>query len=175
MNPAQSAALEKEKSQNTRSPNTPPPGSGYGTPVEQMLAHYNRHQVTLPTSKWELEIQALPPGDYLTVYGSAFNTLMTAAGLDPKDEAERSRFQEQMTPRQRASIAESNLMNFRRIVAKAIISVPVSMDEQYICPPGVVSIYQIADSEIVFVNKEVEKLSGWAADVNRFQKPVSEA
>ena len=173
MNAAQMAARENQQ-QTAQSDSSPPSGTGFGTSVEAMLSHYQRLELTLPYSNWQVEIQALPPGDFLTIYGSAFDALMTAAGLDTQDNAARKQFQQTLTPRQQAVIADSNMRNFRRIAAKAIISVPVSVEEQYLCLPGVLSIYQIADAEIVYINKEVEKLSGWSTDADRFQGSVSD-
>jgi len=173
MSPAQQAAFDNQAKQNTND-GTPPAGTGNGTAVEAFLSHYSRKMLTLPISGNTVEIQALPPGDYLSVYGSAFNAMMTAAGLDPTDAGERKTFERELTERQRMAIAESNLNNYRRIVAKAIVSVPVSMLEQHLCPDGVLSVFQIADNEIVALHKEVETLSGWSADVDRFPGSVSE-
>ncbi|MDE0685618.1 MAG: hypothetical protein OXI63_22040 [Candidatus Poribacteria bacterium] len=171
MLPSQEAALDNQNRQNAND-GTPPAGTGNGTSVEAFLSHYSRKMVTLPVSGHTVEIQALPPGDYLSIYGSAFNVMMTAAGLDHEDDSQRKHFQRQLTERQRMAIAESNLNNYRRIVAKAIVSVPVSMLEQHLCPEGVLSIFQIADPQILFLHKEVQTLSGWNADVDRFQGSV---
>ena len=173
MSPAQEAALDNQSKQ-AHNDGTPPPGTGNGTSVTEFLSHYSRQLVTLPLSGRTLEIQALPPGDYLSVYGSAFNAMMSAAGLDAQDPTQRKQFELQLTERQRMAVAEGNLNNYRRIVAKSIVSVPVSMLEQHLCPEGVLSIFQIADNEVVFLNKEVEKLSGWSVDVDRFQGSIPE-
>ena len=173
MSPAQEAALDNQSRQ-AHADGTPPPGTGNGTSVTEFLSHYSRQVVTLPYSGNQVEVQALPPGDYLSVYGSAFNAMMTAAGLDTANETERKAFGRQLTERQRMAIAESNLNNYRRIVAKAIVSVPVSVHEQHLCSEGVLSVFQIADNEVVFLHKEVERLSCWNADVSRFSGSLPE-
>ena len=172
LTPAQQAALEQSQKE-TGAPIATPEPSGVTT-VQEMLSRYQRKQITLPGSQWIVEIQSLPPGDYLSIYGSALRAMMTAAGLDYTDGEARSDFHENLTRQQRDSIADHNLRNYRRIVAKAIVSIPVSLDEQHLCPPGVLSVHQIADADILFIYDEVDKLSGWSADADRFQGTVDD-
>ena len=84
LNPAQQAALSNQQS-NANSAGAvthdPPPGTGSGTSVAAWLAHYGRALITLPYSGNQLEVQALPPGDYLSVYGSAFNAIDDGCGI----------------------------------------------------------------------------------------------
>ena len=130
---------------------------------------------TLPVSKWTVEIQSLPPGDYMTIYGSAIRALMTAQGLDAEDKEARDAYQQKLTPDQRRYVSEHNLQNSRRIVVKSVTSLELSHEPQYLCQAGVLSVQQVPDGDVLFIDREVDKLSGWSADVERFQGPVEKS
>ena len=169
LSPAQQAALNKQDEQRNMDAPSTTTGSPGMTSVESILSGYQRGVITLPESGWTIEVQSLSPGDYLSVYGSALQAMMTASGLDYLDKEQRVNFERDMSDVQKAVIAQANLQNFRRVVCKAIISMSVSMEPQWLCPQNVLSVYQIADTEVVSIYKEVDKLSGWSVDVDRFQ------
>ena len=65
-------------------------------------------------------------------------------------------------------------MNCRRVMVKAVTSIKFSLLQQHLCEGDDVSVYQISDQDTLFIYNEVDKLSGWSADVDRFQGTVSE-
>lgn len=145
------------------------------TAATAFLDEYKCKTITLPFSGHVIEIQRLGPGEYLSVYGSALQPMMTAAGLDYNNSKARKKYEKTLTPNQRSAIVESNLQNFRRIAVKAITSIPFSMSPQHLCDNGVVSIYQISDSELLYICNEVDALSGWTADAEEFPEAVADA
>jgi hypothetical protein len=169
---AQKAAIEKMGDSPAASPS--PRATGLTT-VAEILQGYKQSVITLPVSKWTVEIQSLPPGDYMTIYGSAIRALMTAQGLDAEDQEARGTYQQKLTPDQRRYVSEHNLQNSRRIAVKAVTSLELSHEPQYLCQPGVLSVQQVSDGDVLFIDREVDKLSGWSADVDRFQGSVEKS
>ena len=150
----------------------------YKRQVEDALKGYGRKVITLPFSGWVIEIERLGPGDYLSVYGTAMDAMMTSAGMEQAaidDEKERVKFREGLDAIQKCVLLDERVHNYRRIVVKAVRSMPLSMLRQGDCPPGVMSVLQIADVEVSYICREVDALSGWTTDGDRFQRPVEDA
>lgn len=170
---AQEASLKKQGVADASSPASP---VGV-TAVEDALKGYGRKVVTLPFSGWVVEIEALGPGDYYSVYGTALDDMMTSAGLEKSlnDDKARKKFREGLDAVQKCVLMEERTHNNRRLVVKAVRSMPLSMARQADCPPGVMSVLRIADAELSILWTEISKLSGWSRDLSRFQGTVDDA
>ena len=137
--------------------------------TEDVLDLHQVKKVQLTHAKWKVKIQSLGAGDQLIIYGSPLNMMLSMAGIDEKDEKRKQEYLANLTPDQIAMLEETRLRNFRRIVVRAVISLPLRMKPQHLCEPGELSVWKISDPDIIDLAKEVSILSGWNADARQFQ------
>ena len=167
---AQQVAME-DAQQNPQG-NTEQTDTGHSRP-EFFIQGYQRRTITLPHAGGSIEIQRLGPGDHLAIYGSPVHAMMTSFGLDATTPEAREDFLKGGgVPVE--IVYDTHLMNCRRVMVKAVTSIKFSLLQQHLCEGDDVSVYQISDQDTLFIYNEVDKLSGWSADVDRFQGTVSE-
>lgn len=165
---AQQKALREEEQKSQT--NAPLPDVG-ASPAEAFISGFQQKTIQLPQSDLAVTIQRLGAAEYLNVYSSPVPAMMTAAGLDYNDAKARETFFDNGGVPKEVNYNEV-LRHYRRIVIKAVTSIRLSLQPQHLCNPGEVSIEQISDLHILFIVEEVNKLSGWDADVDRFQRTI---
>ena len=135
---------------------------------------YQSKIIKLENSGYVVQIDSLDPGDYETIFESPYHALMTVAGIKEFNRKELVEFINNLTPRQRAVVTEAEMMNVRRVVIKAVKSLFLTMKTPSECSPNETSIFQIGDRDCRQIYNEVDKLSGWSADADRFQRVMED-
>ena len=126
---------------------------------QDFLSKHKTAFMQLSDENW-IEYQRLAPGDFMELSGSPLQREMTEAGLDYEDKEERDDYIDSMAQESQVIVLNAFLDNAKRIVAKSIISVNVSILPQDQCTGDLISIENISDWDVIKIYTEVAKLSG---------------
>ena len=143
--------------------------------ADEWISEYREHIVILPRSNRAVKIRSLDPGEQLNIYDDPFKAIIAQAGIDPDDEEARQHLRENLTREQNLVMIESNLANCRRIIVRAVLSLPLRMKPQDMCEPGEMSVWLFSDQDVLYLHQEVSRLSGWTAAATAFQDVKDDA
>ena len=137
--------------------------------ADAWLSDHREAIIVLPGTNRAVKIQSLDPGEQFFVYDDPLAALAADAGVDIEDEDERKAFVSNLSIQERYAITESRLANYRRLIIRSVISLRLRMYQQHMCEPGELSVWKLSDLDVLFLHKEVSRLSGWTAAATEFQ------
>ena len=145
----------------------------YLAATKPFSSNYRTKRIMLPRKKLEVEITDLDAGHQFIVYGSPLAAMYSAAEVKPEEINKTEQLQKRLSSEDKKKIIGANMRNYRRLAVMSIISVNFRMKSQERCTSDQVSIYRISDPDILFLHKEIKKISGWDTDAVMFRMFLS--
>lgn len=156
LTPAQRAAVEKRNKQ----------VSNRELPEVTNTSYYRgkkRKIITLPSGA-VIRIRRLNPAEFMTIYGSPISGLLTQYGLENFD----SLSQQNRSPDEIESILDDIHNKKRHVVAKGIISIPVTTN-----PKGtssILSVDELLPKDFDYIYNQIDEISGFTVDIPLFKE-----